>query len=103
MMQEVVEAILKELTGRSGFDHAWDSCDGPTQDAVRAALVKIVEDHLPIPAREALHPLAIVIVPSDRHLGGFDVWGPTEGSFGFKEDAKVHQAVQGNLNYIRSK
>ena len=40
--EQVVDAILGDLRGRSGLDGAWDSIDGDTQDEIREEWKKLV-------------------------------------------------------------
>jgi hypothetical protein len=43
---ELVEAIINDMTGRSGGDHWWDSIDAETQAEIRAKWAAIIKPHL---------------------------------------------------------
>ena len=40
--EEIVDTILKELAGREGLSHQWDSIDEETQKEIRDVWVEIV-------------------------------------------------------------
>lgn len=42
LADSIVDAVLKDLFGRSGFDNAWDECDQDIQDEIKDDLVVLV-------------------------------------------------------------
>jgi hypothetical protein len=40
--KEIVEAIIKELNGRGGFDHWWGNIDEDIQDEIIESLINIL-------------------------------------------------------------
>jgi len=46
LSERIVERVLKDLRGRSGFDGAWDACDEDIQAEIKTDLIEIVDDEL---------------------------------------------------------
>ena len=44
--ENIVDAVLKDLEDRSGFDWWWDGIDEDVQAEIRSALVEIVRQEL---------------------------------------------------------
>ena len=42
LARKIVEKVLCSLTGRSGFDGAWDSIDDDIQEEIKDDLVEVV-------------------------------------------------------------
>jgi hypothetical protein len=38
VVARIVEAVIADLTGRSGFDHCWDAIDDGIRDEIRQTL-----------------------------------------------------------------
>jgi hypothetical protein len=41
----VVDAIIRDLSGRSGLDHCWEGIDDDVQQEIRITWARIVERH----------------------------------------------------------
>lgn len=45
--KKIAFAVLDNLTGRKGFDNAWDDVDHDIQEELLADLIETVRKHLP--------------------------------------------------------